>query len=479
MHEKGLVKDAASADYAAALTKSLLFYEAQRSGKLPPEQRVQWRGNSALSDGQEAGVDLEGGYYDAGDNVKFGLPLAFTVTMLSWSVVEFGSQLEARNELRNALAAVKWGTDYLIKAHPEANVLYGQVGDGKTDHACWQRPEDMEVMKQTPRTVHKIDEQHPGSDLAAETAAAFAAAAIAFSQSDSSYSSILLNHAKQAHLSLSPSLLQSFYIFYPVGFTNNFDFQVLTLIVSNFLQLFNFATKYTGLYQNSIPDAAEFYKSSGYEDELLWAAAWLARATNDISYVEFLTRNVNFGSTASMFSWDDKNVGAQVLVTKACRVGMLEQKYSGHGSLSQFKTNAEQYVCNIIQKGNSNARRTDAGLLWFNSWNNLQYVTSATFIIAAYADILTATSNTLQCAKGAVRPEELIAFARSQVDYILGTNPKQMSYMVGVGSYYPRRVHHRGASIVSIKRDATPVECNRGFEWLHKDADNPNVLDGQ
>ncbi|KAK4385329.1 Endoglucanase 12 [Sesamum angolense] len=425
MHEKGLVKDAASADYAAALTKSLLFYEAQRSGKLPPKQRVQWRGDSALSDGQEAGVDLEGGYYDAGDNVKFGLPLAFTVTMLSWSVVEFGSQLEARNEWRNALAAVKWGTDYLIKAHPEANVLYGQVGDGKTDHACWQRPEDMEVMKQTPRTVHKIDEQHPGSDLAAETAAAFAAAAIAFSQSDS----------------------------------------ILALIVSNFLQLFDFATKYTGLYQNSIPDAAEFYKSSGYEDELLWAAAWLARATNDISYVEFLARNVNFGRNASMFSWDDKN-------------GMLEQKYSGNGSLSQFKTNAEQYVCNIIQKGNSNTRRTDAGLLWFDSWNNLQYVTSASFIIAAYADILTATSNTLQCAQGAVRPEELIAFARSQVDYILGTNPKQISYMVGIGSYYPRRVHHRGASIVSIKRDATPVECNQGFEWLHKDADNPNVLDG-
>ncbi|KAL2227410.1 endoglucanase 12-like [Sesamum indicum] len=426
----GLVKDAASADYAAALTKSLLFYEAQRSGKLPPEQRVQWRSDSALFDGQEAGVDLVGGYYDAGDNVKFGFPSAFTVTMLSWSVVEFGPQLQARNELRNALAAVKWGTDYLIKAHPEPNLLYGQVGDGKSDHNCWQRAEDIGKN----RTVHKIDEQHPGSDLAAETAAAFAAASIAFSQSDSSYSSILLNHAKQ---------------------------------------LFDFATKYTGLYQNSIPDATEFYKSSGYKDELLWAAAWLARATNDISYVGFLTRNVNFG-TSSMFSWDDKNVGAQVLVTKR----ILEQKYPGDGSLSQFKTNAEQYVCNIIQKGNSNTQRTGAGLLWFDEWNNLQYVTSASFIIVAYADILTATSNTLQCAQGAVRPEDLIAFARSQVDYILGTNPKQMSYMVGVGSNYPKRVHHRGASIVSFKTDATPIECNQGFEWYNKDADNPNVLDG-
>ncbi|KAL0401199.1 UNVERIFIED_CONTAM: Endoglucanase 4 [Sesamum latifolium] len=89
MHEKGLVKDAASVDYAAALTKSLLFYEAQRSGKLPPGQRVQWRvfGSFRWS---RSRVDLVGGYYDAGDIVKFGLPMAFTVTMLSWSVVEFG-----------------------------------------------------------------------------------------------------------------------------------------------------------------------------------------------------------------------------------------------------------------------------------------------------------------------------------------------------------------------------------------------------
>jgi endoglucanase len=60
-------------------------------------------------------VDLVGGYYDAGDNVKFGLPLAFTVTMLSWSVLEYRSQLESQGQLGYSLDAIKWGTDYLIK----------------------------------------------------------------------------------------------------------------------------------------------------------------------------------------------------------------------------------------------------------------------------------------------------------------------------------------------------------------------------
>lgn len=46
----------AASDYAAALTKSLLYFEAQRSGKLPPNQHVTWRDDSALNDGSDVGV---------------------------------------------------------------------------------------------------------------------------------------------------------------------------------------------------------------------------------------------------------------------------------------------------------------------------------------------------------------------------------------------------------------------------------------
>ena len=43
---------------------SMLFYEAQRSGKLPADQRVTWRKDSALGDKGNNGEDLTGGYYD-------------------------------------------------------------------------------------------------------------------------------------------------------------------------------------------------------------------------------------------------------------------------------------------------------------------------------------------------------------------------------------------------------------------------------
>lgn len=71
-------------------------------------------------------MDLVGGYYDAGDNVKFGLPMAFTTTMLAWSVIEFGNMMSG--QLDNARAAVRWGSDYLLKAATATpDSLYVQV----------------------------------------------------------------------------------------------------------------------------------------------------------------------------------------------------------------------------------------------------------------------------------------------------------------------------------------------------------------
>jgi hypothetical protein len=68
-----------------------------------------------------------------------------------------------------------------------------QVGDGDSDHYCWQRPEEMT----TSRRAYRIDENNPGSDLAGETAAAMAAASIALRKFDPEYANLLVSHSKQ------------------------------------------------------------------------------------------------------------------------------------------------------------------------------------------------------------------------------------------------------------------------------------------
>ena len=55
------------------------------------------RGNAAMSYSNDVSVDLFGGMYDAGDHIKFGVPMAFTTTLLSSSVLEYGDQMDATN----------------------------------------------------------------------------------------------------------------------------------------------------------------------------------------------------------------------------------------------------------------------------------------------------------------------------------------------------------------------------------------------
>ncbi|XP_021935330.1 endoglucanase 11-like, partial [Zootermopsis nevadensis] len=134
-------------DYGEVIRDSLLFYEAQRSGKLPADQKVTWRKDSALNDKGQKGEDLTGGYYDAGDFVKFGFPMAFTVTTIAWGALDQEAGYTKANALEDVRKAIKWGTDYFIKAHVSQNELYGQVGQGDVDHAYWGRPEDMTMSR--------------------------------------------------------------------------------------------------------------------------------------------------------------------------------------------------------------------------------------------------------------------------------------------------------------------------------------------
>lgn len=65
-----------------------------------------------------------------------------------------------------------------------------------------------------------------------------------------------------------------------------------------------------------------------------------------------------------------------------------------------------------------------------------------------------------------------------KVDYILGDNPLKMSYMVGYGSLYPKRIHHRAFSLPCKANHPQPIPCNAGFQYMYINAPNPNILVG-
>lgn len=62
-----------------------------------------------------------------------------------------------------------------------------------------------------------------------------------------------------------------------------------------------------------------------------------------------------------------------------------------------------------------------------------------------------------------------------QINYILGANPRKISYLVGYGSKYPEQVHHRGAS---TPRHDAKCSCTGGWKWRDSRGPNPNVITG-
>ncbi|KAM7519350.1 hypothetical protein LguiB_018312 [Lonicera macranthoides] len=73
----------------------------------------------------------------------------------------------------------------------------------------------------------------------------------------------------------------------------------------------------------------------------------------------------------------------------------------------------------------------------------------------------------------------LLRTAKSvSVDYILGVNPMQMSYTVGYGTNYLKRIHHRGSLLPSVTSHPESVRCN-GFQPFYFTSNaNPNTLTG-
>lgn len=72
-------------------------------------------------------MNLTGGFYDAGDNVKFGFPMAFTITLLNWAALDYECEISSVNQLGYLRSTISWGTDFLVRAHTSPTTLYTQV----------------------------------------------------------------------------------------------------------------------------------------------------------------------------------------------------------------------------------------------------------------------------------------------------------------------------------------------------------------
>jgi len=415
---------ATSFNYGEALQKSILFYEAQRSGEISDSSiptRLSWRGDSQLTDGQKEGLDLTGGWVDAGDNIKFGITNAYSSSLLAFGAIQYKDAYEKSGQMKWLQNQLKWINDYFIKCHSAPNVFWTQVGMTASDHNNWVPIEVTHLMND--RSAIKLDAQHPGTEIAMGTAAAMAASSIVFRSTDSAYADELLTHAKQ---------------------------------------LYEFGDKYRGKFSDVIkvidPQGENAYSShSGYNDELVWGSIWLYKAMeaqtsgSGSNYLAKAKEYYNgIGKEANQavhkykwaHCWDDQSFGSYVLLSQI-EPENTEYKEDTERWLNWWTVGGTEYNAD-----GTKIAYTPGGHAQLDTWGSLRYASTTALFAFAYSDKLTDT----------VKKARYHDFAVNQINYILGNNPRNASYMIGFGENYPQHPHHRTAHSPWGQEQATPKE---------------------
>nr|XP_043638052.1 endoglucanase 9-like [Erigeron canadensis] len=445
---------AATKDLTFALKQALIFFDAQKSGLLPKDNKVMFRGDSGSDDGNGT---LVGGFYDSGNNIKFSFPTAYTISLLSWSVIEYHTKYEDISELDHIKSIIKWGSDYLLKLFVPPNgtslsstTLFSQVGgignniiSNENDISCWQRPEDMRYK----RIVSSCDET--ATDLAGEIIAALSAASLVFNNDDETYSKDLIRTGTEL-------------------------FDIVTKEDPGFVQgTYTMKDKCGG-------QARQFYNSTGYKDELVWGGTWLFFATGNMSYLKYATDHFvsaeeeEISVDKGIFYWNNKLAATAVLLTRLRFFSDLGYPYENSFMLS---TNyVDSLMCSYLSP---TTHKTQGGLILLKQdpYAPLELAATATFLSKLYSDYLALLPKSgSTCIHGnSFTVENLQGFSMSQINYILGDNPMNMSYVVGYGNSYPKHIHHRGAS---IPLDNRWHSCEEGTTWLNSEEPNPNELLG-
>ena len=261
-------------NYAEALQKSLYFYDANMCGEDVDDNTLTWRKNchtydseikldtnstnlsssdlskykSALDPDGNGTVDLSGGYHDAGDFAKFGLPAAYTCSTIAWGMYEFPDAFKETKTETHAKDILRRFCDYFIKCtfldeSGNAVAFCYQVGDGGLDHSTWRGPET-DTASSMPRKAFFITaDGNPSSDICYETAAALASCAVIF-KDDASYAEKLTKYAEAVY---------------------------------NLGKKCGSSITYDG--------CSAFYSSDTYKDDKAWSEVWLNLATGESSYL--------------------------------------------------------------------------------------------------------------------------------------------------------------------------------------------------
>ena len=320
-------------------------------------------------------LDLSGGFHDAGDHVKFGLPQGFSASVLGWSLYEYRADFDREGLTPKTLSTLKYFTDYFLKSHPNATTFYYQVGDGNADHGFWGSPENQTGN----RPVLVARTGAPASDILGQHAAALALMSINYRSTDAAYANRCLTAAREL---------------FDLGRNN--------------------------LGRGTDGGGGAFYRSTSHFDDLAWAAIWLSIATGDQTFLApvdgWISQPNDTNDNPYMkqwtMAWDDMTVANLLKMFELTG----QAKYA-----TGLRWNLVWYRDTL--------RKTPSGLPWLDQWGVLRYASAEAGIgYLAYKKF---------------GFNDFFDRGNFIIDYALGNNPRNGSYVTNYRTNPPRHPHHR------------------------------------
>ena len=437
--------------YKKALWMVTRFYGGQRDGHGPNWLLMDHTyKTSFLKDGQTDGIDLVGGWFDCGDNVLFGQTFFYSAYMLAKAYEVFPTGFHdlydgtnysdyaasgdwsiaggSPNGIPDLLEEVKYATDWIIKATPNASTFYYQKGRAKGeggDHQLWVTSSYKATLTRTnggesdqPRPVYKNPNE---GVMASYAAAALSVMERIYKKYDmADYAAKCRTHAKYAY-----------------------DYAKQRK--SNKGVADAEGCCYPALSENKAPMVFHI------------AAAEMYKTTGDNTYLnDMMTQQINFHNWG--FDYDNPH------------------DLAAYASATTITDNNQSYVDNMrtafvnayIGRLNSEGINTHG-----NEWGALRYVANHAFTVALYSNVANTASYD--------------QFIYDQVDYILGKNSRNYSFLVGFDDRGPgmpasggaaSKPHHRNVYLndenVEVKNTLSIPARNKYFGYMVGGHREPN-----
>lgn len=378
-------------NYAEALQKSMFFYEVQQCGELPDWNMVSWRDDCMVND------VVPGGWFDAGDHIKFSLTNAYTATILAWGIYQYKDAVKEAGLLDLYLDNLQWGLDYVAACDKGSKVI-GTIADDAFDHVWWGSAEvymNKYILKggSDPRPYDEIT----CTSTVAQMAASMAAGYLVFKDEKPDLAASYLEHAES---------------------------------------LFKLADSTRDNTDQGVQGDGNYYKASDFYDDLFYAANWMYMATGDKKYLDLcesdyipefaLEQQSDERKFTWGFCWDDASQAASLLY--AINTGKEEWVEQVYKHLEYWTTGY----------GGKQVSYTPDGLAWLFQWGSLRHATTTAFLASLSCDTIFKDD--------AAKCEKYNTWAKKQMDYALGDNDLNMSYVLGMGEKNPNSWHHRTSS---------------------------------